>query len=80
MHDPASELRRISLPRTRVNKGLRKGREDRFGKPLGVELGLRGALAQGSACGVVEAATPGLHERERDGVRRGAVGTSQGDV
>jgi hypothetical protein len=26
MHDPANELRRISLPRTSVNKGIRKGR------------------------------------------------------
>src|SRR5215212_7107662 len=26
MHDRASELRRISLPRTWVNKGIRKGR------------------------------------------------------
>ena len=26
MHDPASELRRMPLPRTRVNKGKRKGR------------------------------------------------------
>jgi hypothetical protein len=26
MHDPASELRRIPLPRTSVNKGRKKGR------------------------------------------------------
>jgi hypothetical protein len=26
MHNPASELRRISIPRTPVHKGIRKGR------------------------------------------------------
>jgi hypothetical protein len=64
---------------TSVNKGVRKGWEDRFGTPMGVELGLPDVLARGLACGVVEAATPGLHERKRDGVRRAAVGTSQVD-
>ena len=47
---------------------------------MGLGLGLRDVLAQGLACGVLEAATPGLHEREGDGVRRAAVGTSQLDV
>ena len=67
-------------PRTPLNKGIRKVWEDRLGKPMGVGLGLRDVLAQGLARGLVEAATPGLHERERDGVRRAAVGTSQADV
>jgi hypothetical protein len=67
------------LLRTPVNIE-KKGREDRFGMPLGVGLGLREVLARGLAYGVAEAATPGLHERERDGVRRAAVGTSQADV
>ena len=30
-----------------MNKGIRKGREDRFGTPMGVGLGLRDVLARG---------------------------------
>src|SRR5215211_8463565 len=34
MHDPASELRRIPLPRTRVNKGKEKGRDPAGPRPF----------------------------------------------
>ena len=47
MQNPALGLLRMYLPRTPLNKGIRKGREDRFGTPMGGGLGLRDVLARG---------------------------------
>src|SRR5215208_1319182 len=59
MHDPASELRRIPLPRTPVNKGIRKrvgvfptwhDRTRSFARRSGCSLGLRRGRGGSAHC------------------------------
>jgi len=67
MHDPASELRRINLPRTPVNKGIRKGRGVVAPAP-----GLKRcpALLERTATYVVLAGPPAVCPRRRVAPRR----------
>ena len=68
------EVRRINLPRTPVNRGMKRGREDRPRNVHGYRTGAMDCLGA-SLVGVLEAATPGLFQREQDRGPRAAVGT-----